>query len=60
MRGSNTQRTQFLQQEHSGAKVMMKGDYSNAFNAVHRRVILKKVAEVAPKAFPYAKQAYSK
>ena len=40
---------QYLQKSHAGPKVVLKGDYSNAFNSLDRATFLRRLAEVAPK-----------
>ena len=49
---------QYLQKSHAGPKVVLKGDYSNAFNSLDRATFLRRLAEVAPKTLAYATQAY--
>ena len=49
---------QYMQEENSSARVILKGDYTNAFNSVHRHCILREVHRTAPKAYHYALQAY--
>ena len=50
---------QYAQRAHNSPRVILKGDYYNAFNTIERTRILQKVAAVAPKALPYAVQAYA-
>ena len=49
---------EFIKQEHNSPKVMLKGDYANAFNSINRPTLLTKVKETAPKAWHYTQQAY--
>ena len=44
----------------SEVKVILKGDYSNAFNCLERKTMLRKVSETASELLPYAVQAYGR
>ena len=45
-------------EEHDAPKVILKGDYTNAFNSISRVAVLNKTKELVPSALPYALQAY--
>ena len=49
---------QYLNKAHSGPRVMLKGDYLNAFNFLARKKFLEQAAVTAPGILGYAMQAY--
>ena len=49
---------EFIKLEHNSPKVILKGDYANAFNSINRPTLLTKVKETSPKAWHYTQQAY--
>ena len=49
---------QFCGDDHAAPKVIFKGDYTNAFNSISRRAVLRKTKELVPSALPYTLQAY--
>ena len=50
---------EYIESNYNSIKVILKGDFLNAFNLISRGAILSRIQDEAIQAYPYAHQAYS-